>query len=212
MRASIAQQESGLKLSRQKLGYGKIYAPISGRIQKVLISKGEQVAPGKPVVEIVGGLNYKAVITIPERDMSNIAIGNTAYITTPDGGTWTGKIDKIYPALDVRTHTGTVDVRLDSDISKSFFAGSMTNVSLVSARYDNVLAVPTQAIFNRNGTSGVFTISGETAHWTPVTLGTSNGLQTIIKSGLSAGDAVITTPYPALNEGVKVRLSKGGAL
>ena len=74
LRASIAQQESGLKLSRQKLGYGKIYAPVSGRVQKVHISKGEQVAPGKPVMEIVGGASYKAVIPIPERDMSNIVL------------------------------------------------------------------------------------------------------------------------------------------
>ena len=136
--------------------------------------------------------------------MSNIVLGSTAYIQTPNGKSWTGTIAKIYPALDERTHTGTVDVKLESKISKEFFAGSMTNVRLVSASYDNVLAVPTQSIFNRNGVSGVFAMRGETAHWKPVTLGKSNGLQTIIKSGLNEGDTVITTPYPALNEGVKV--------
>ena len=217
LRASIAQQESGLKLSRQKLGYGKIYAPVSGRVQKVHISKGEQVAPGKPVMEIVGGASYKAVIPIPERDMSNIVLGSTAYIQMPNGGSWAGTIDKIYPALDERTHTGTIDVTLDSRVSKEFFAGSMTSVRLVSEHYENVLAVPTQAIFNRSGLSGVFTMSEGTAHWKPVTLGASNGIRTIIKSGLSAGNLVITTPYPSLNEGVKVtvsnaNLSQGGAL
>lgn len=211
LRASIAQQESGLKLSRQKLGYGKIYAPVPGRIQKVHARQGEQVAPGKPIMEIVGGTNLKAVITIPERDMSNIALGSTAYIQTPSGSSWPGTIAKIYPALDERTHTGTVDVKLGSKISKEFFAGSMTNVRLVSAQYERILAVPTQATFNRNGISGVFIMRGETAHWNPVTLGKSNGLHTIIENGLSAGDAVITTPYPALGEGVKVRLSGGAA-
>ena len=210
LRASIAQQESGLRLSRQKLGYGKIYAPVSGRIQKVYIRKGEQVAPGKPVMDIVGGANYKAVITIPERDMANIALGNTAYIQVPNGGFWAGTIDKIYPALDERTHTGTVDVKLDSEISNKFFAGSMTNVRLVTAQYENVLTVPTQAIFNRNGISGVFTMRDEVAHWKPVTLGATNGLQTIIESGLSVGEQVITTPYLSLNEGVKVHISEGG--
>ena len=210
LRASIAQQESGLKLSQQRLGYGKIYAPISGRIQKVHASKGEQVAPGKPVMEIVGGARYKAVITIPERDMKNIALGNAVYIQMPDGGSWAGIIDKIYPALDERTHTGTVDVSLSEEISKAFFAGSMTNVRLVSARHDNVLAVPSQAIFHRSGISGVFTVSDNIAHWKPVTLGASNGSQTIIETGLSQNDTVITTPYPALNEGVKVSVSTGG--
>jgi RND family efflux transporter MFP subunit len=150
------------------------------------------------------------VITIPERDMNNIALGNTVYIQMPNGGSWAGTIDKIYPALDERTHTGTIDVSLNGEISKAFFAGSMTNVRLVSAQYDNVLAVPAQAIFNRGGTSGVFTVSDNIAHWQPVTLGASNGSQTIIETGLSQNDTVITTPYPALNEGVKVRTSEGG--
>ena len=211
LRASIAQQESGLKLSQQKLGYGKIYAPVSGRIQKVHISKGEQVAPGKPVMEIVGGANYKAVITVPERDMAGIMLGSTAYIQTPAGGVWAGKIDKIYPALDERTHTGTVDVRLNDETSKNFFAGSMTRASLVSTSYNNVLAAPTQAIFNRNGTTGVFITIDGIAHWRTVTLGASNNSQTIIERGLRSGDVIITTPYPALNEGVKVSVSKGTA-
>ncbi|MBN4055950.1 efflux RND transporter periplasmic adaptor subunit [bacterium AH-315-J23] len=207
--ASIAQQESGLKLSQQKLGYGKIYAPVPGRIQKVYISKGEQVAPGKPVVEIVGGINYKAVITIPERDMNNVMPGNIAYIQMPNGSSWAGIIDKIYPALDERTHTGTVDVRLSTEVSQAFFAGSMTQASLVFAKYENVLAVPTQSIFNRNGLTGVFIALDGIARWMPVALGTSNGNQTIIERGLRSGDAVITTPYPALNEGVKISVSKG---
>ena len=212
LRASIAQQESGLKLSQQKLGYGKIYAPVSGRIQKVHASKGEQVAPGKPVMEIVGGTNYKAVITIPERDMNGVKLGSTVYIQTQGGGSWEGRVDKIYPALDERTHTGTVDVKLSREISETFFAGSMTNARLVSARHENILTVPTQAIFTRNKINGVFSISGEAAHWIPVGLGASDGTQTIIESGLSTGELIITTPYPALNEGVKVRLSEGSSL
>lgn len=207
--ATISQQESGLKLSQQKLGYGKIYAPVSGRIQKIHVGKGEQVAPGKPVMEIVGGQDYKAVVTIPERDMGNISLADTAYIQLPNGSVWAGKVDKIYPALDERTHTGTVDVNLSSDISQNFFAGSMTQANLVSATYENVLAVPTQAIFNRGGANGVFVDEDGTARWKPVTLGSSNGTQTIISSGLQAGDNVITTPYPALNEGVKISASKG---
>ena len=196
-------------MSQQKLWYGKIYAPVSGRIQKVYISKGEQVAPGKPVVEIVGGVNYKAVITIPERDMNNVMLGNIAYIQIPTGNSWAGLIDKIYPALDERTHTGTVDVRLSTEVSQAFFAGSMTQASLVFAKYENVLAVPTQSIFNRNGLTGVFIALDGIARWMPVALGTSNGNQTIVERGLRSGDAVITTPYPALNEGVKISVSKG---
>lgn len=209
LRASVAQQKSGLKLSEQKLGYGRVYAPISGRIQKVHVSKGEQVAPGKPILEIVGGTHYKAVITIPERDMNNIALDDTVYIQTSDSDFWVGVINKIYPALDERTHTGTVDVWLSGEISKNFFAGSMANVHLVYSQHANVLAVPAQAIFNRYSSTGVFTMSGGLAHWNVVTLGANNGVQTIIESGLSAGDIVITTPYPALNEGVKVRVSEG---
>ncbi len=211
LRASLRQLDSGLVLARQKLGYGEIYAPVSGRIQKVHVRKGEQVAPGKPVLEIVGTSNYKAVIAVPERDMSRITLGTVAYIEMPDGKYWTGAIDKIYPALDERTHTGTIDVWLSEEVSQNFFAGSMTQVRVVSERHENVLAVPTQAIFNRNGENGVFVVTRDVAHWKLVELGASNGIQTIIADGLSAGDQVITTPYPALSEGVKVSISESGA-
>ncbi len=211
LRASLAQQKSGLRLSHQKFGYGKIYAPISGRIQKLYVSKGEQTAPGKPVIDIVGGANYKAVIAVSERDMGNMSVGNTVYIKIPGGDFWKGKINKIYPALDERTHTGTVDVKLGNEISKKFFAGSTTNARIVTAQYENALAIPSQSIFYRNGINGVFTVRDKTAHWKPVTLGADNGLQTIIESGLAIGEQVIITPYPSLNEGVKVRMSEGAA-
>jgi multidrug efflux system membrane fusion protein len=209
LRASINQQESNLKLSEQKLGYGKIYAPVSGRIQAVFVSKGEQVAPGKPVMEIIGNGNYKAVITIPERDMNTLALGTPAYIQLPDDTFWTGHVDRIYPALDDRTHTGSVDVHLDPQISKKFFVGSMAHAKLVKANHKNTLAVPAQAIFTRDGSYGVFVERDGIAHWAPIIPGPSNGRQTIIKSGLDAGVHVITTPYPGLNEGVNVRVFKG---
>jgi len=211
LRASTRQLDSGLVLAQQKLGYGKIYAPVSGRIQKVHVRRGEQIGPGMPVLEIVGASNYKAVIAIPERDMSSLALGTVAYIKLPDGEYWTGAVDKIYPALDERTHTGTIDVQLSEDVSRKFFAGSMTQARLVSERHENVLVVPTQSIFNRNGMNGVFVVDADAAHWKLVELGASNGIQTIIADGLSAGDQVITTPYPALNEGVKVSIYEGRA-
>jgi len=81
----------------------------------------------------------------------------------------------------------------------------------VSERHENVLVVPTQSIFNRNGMNGVFVVDADAAHWKPVALGASNGIQTIIVEGLGAGDQVITTPYPALNEGVIVSIYEGRA-
>jgi RND family efflux transporter MFP subunit len=207
LRATITQQNNNLKLSTQKLGYGKIYAPISGRIQKIFATQGEQVAPGKPIVEIIGSGAFKAVISVPERDMAHLNVADIVYLKKPDNVWWRGKIDRIYPALDPHTHTGTFDVRLDNTIAQDFFAGSMTRAKLVSDSFDNVLFVPTQAIFQRGGTSGVFVVTDNIAHWTPVSLGHSDGTQTVIKDGLVTGQNIIITPYPSLNEGVKIVLA-----
>ena len=209
LRAAISQQNNSLKLSKQKLGYGVIYAPVSGRIQKVYARKGEQVAFGKPIVEIIGQNNFKAVVTIPERDMARLNVGDIVYIDKPDTTQWQGKIDKIYPALDPRTHTGSFDVRLDKAVSQEFFAGSMTNAKLITEKFSAVLSVPTQAVFMRGGQNGVFVVKDNIAYWTPVSLGSSDGKRTIISSGLVAGQAVIITPYPSLNDGVKIIRAEG---
>jgi RND family efflux transporter MFP subunit len=209
LQANIRQQKNSLILAKQKLGYATISAPISGRIQNVHVRKGEEVAPGKPVIEIIGLGDFKAVISVPERDLSQFKSGDIAYLEAPDGAPWTGTIDRIYPALDARTHTGTLEVQLAADQSQKFFAGSMTQVKLISASFEKALFVPAQAIFTRNGIHGVFVVEDGKAYWKTVLPGASDGYHTVIDGGLVSGDQVITTPYPSLHDGVNVLLSVG---
>ena len=202
--AALAQHENSLKLSEQRLGYTRIKAPISGMVQAIRINEGEFAAAGRPVMEIVGEQAYKAVIILPEREMSAIRTGATVHIDLPDDRRWSGHIDKIYPALDAKTHTGTVEVHLDRPVSHQLFPGSTARAEIVMSSLESAIAVPAQALFTREGESGLFVEQEGRALWRPVEPGRTNGRLVVIRQGVQAGDRVIITAYPSLENGVAV--------
>jgi HlyD family secretion protein len=79
----------------------------------------------------------------------------------------------------------------------------------------DVLAVPSQAIVERDGKKQVYVVGGNslvsgdraTVHLRPVEIGESNWVSTEVRTGLKAGELVVTTPEAeGLKNGVKVRI------
>ena len=74
---------------------------------------------------------------------------------------------------------------------------------IVTWEADDVLKVPAGALF-RNGTDwAVFTVRKSRAVLQPVRVGHSNGVETEILAGLSAGDQVILHPSDRVRHGVR---------
>lgn len=205
--ATLSQHESSLRLAEQKLDYTRIRAPIGGRVQSIDISEGEHAAAGRPLIEIVSRDSYKAVVALPERDMPAVMVGAVVYIGLSDGRRWQGRVDKIYPALDERTHTGTAEVYLDQGVSSRLFPGSTVRADVVLSRQADALAVPAQALFHRDGRDGLFVEQDGIARWRDVVAGDSNGQAVVIRRGLNSGDRVIVTAYQTLQNGVAVTVS-----
>jgi HlyD family secretion protein len=69
---------------------------------------------------------------------------------------------------------------------------------------DDVLQVPTSALFRHNDSWAVFTIDAGKARLTMVSTGRGNGLVTQIVNGIVAGERVILHPDDRIADGVRV--------
>ena len=92
-----------------------------------------------------------------------------------------------------------IDIVLAIDLSSSMLA------RFVIWEDEDVLQVPTGALFRTGNGWGVFTAENGTAVMKEVTLGHRAGLATQVISGLSEGDIVITHPDNAVADGARIR-------
>jgi multidrug efflux pump subunit AcrA (membrane-fusion protein) len=78
---------------------------------------------------------------------------------------------------------------------KGLYAGGAADVSIIVKQVENVLTVPTNAVHTENGKTVVYQMVNGAQVSTPVTLGTTYGAATQIRSGLKAGDKVVGTSF-----------------
>jgi HlyD family secretion protein len=71
-------------------------------------------------------------------------------------------------------------------------------------RGDDVLNVPSSALFRHDAGWAAFVVEGDRAVLRPVEVGQRSGLRAEVRSGLSAGDVVIVHPNDSIEDGSAV--------
>jgi HlyD family secretion protein len=91
-RAQQANAEAALKEAEVRLGYTKIYAPVSGTVSVRAAREGEVVSPGSPIVTIVDLSDTWVRAAIPETEADHIGLGETMKVELPGGTMTSGKV------------------------------------------------------------------------------------------------------------------------
>ncbi|MBZ5570318.1 MAG: efflux RND transporter periplasmic adaptor subunit [Acidobacteriia bacterium] len=140
-RAQQANAEDMLKQAEVRLGYTKIYAPITGTVSVRAAREGEVLNPGQPIVTIVDFSDTWVRAAIPETDADHIGLGDTLHIQLPGGTITSGKVFFKSAEADFATQrdvgrrkrdirTIVLKVRLDNP--KGAYVPGMTAEVLVS--------------------------------------------------------------------------------
>jgi multidrug efflux pump subunit AcrA (membrane-fusion protein) len=85
--------------------------------------------------------------------------------------------------------------------------GMSVDVDILTTNLRNVLAVPSTAIVREGGKPFVYVVKSGKAHKTAIRTGDSNDTQTIVLSGVQAGDRLVTGKDPLLKDGSAVTLA-----
>lgn len=206
--------------AKLQLTYCLIAAPISGIVGLRLVDLGNIVHASDPngLVVITQIQPVTAIFSIPEDTLSQV-LGKLkagkellveAYDREQKQKLATGSLLAIDNQID--SNTGTVRLKATfPNKGNELFPNQFVNVRLLVDTAHGGIVVPTAAI--QRGSQGTFLYvikADQTAGVRPVSVGETQGDETLIKSGLSAGELVVVDGAERLREGTKVEVKVQG--
>jgi membrane fusion protein, multidrug efflux system len=208
-RASIAQFDLDLI-------YCHITAPVAGRVGLRLVDPGNFVTQStSPLVTITTMKPTTVEFTVPQNALSQVLerfhSGGKLAVTVYDSDNTAELATGTLYALSnqMATSTGTVMLRATfPNDDERLFPSEFVNVRLLVDTLQNVVLVPTPAV--QSGAPGdyVYLVNADqsvSVH--KVTPGPSDGMNTVILTGLTAGQTVVTDGMDRLSDGAKIKIA-----
>lgn len=221
-RAAVASAQALLQSAEIDLGYTQITAPISGRIGKSMVTEGALVsASAATLMASVQQLDRVYVdLTQSTAQLSRLrralASGEltqsddghaVASVILEDGTEYEHTGELLFSGVSVDPTTGQVSLRAEfQNPDQILLPGMYVRVRLQQGVDNNALLVPNQAIQRGgDGLSTLMLVSDEgTVRPVAVTVGAQVGTESIITSGLNAGDTVIVEGFQKIRPGAPV--------
>ena len=204
-RFSYSQAQSNYTKAQKNIGYAKIYSPIDGVVLSRAVDEGQTVASGfstPTLFTIANDLTAMRVIAnVDEADIGAVQEGQRVEfeVDAYPEDTFQGSVTQVRLQATTTSNVVTYQVVIDApNPSLKLKPGLTANITIYTLDKHDVLAVPVRALR--------FTPEGEKYQentvWkqlpdgrleaAKVVTGVTDGVQTEILEGLSAGDRVVT--------------------
>jgi multidrug efflux system membrane fusion protein len=220
-RALVAQDEGVVKAdqaaidnAKLNLTYSRIAAPLTGRIGLRLVDPGNIVhaadANGLLVITQIDPISV--IFTVAEDDLPVVLrkfaagahLGAEAYDRDNRVKIGTGTLSTVDNQIDPTT--GSLRLRATFDNKKSLlFPNQFVNIRLLVEQKGGVTLVPTAVIQRNSRSTYVYAVtSDKSVTIRQIALGTTEGSETQVTSGVAPGDTLVMTGVDKLQEGTKV--------
>ena len=214
----VAADQAQIDTAKLDLVYCHITAPITGRVGLRLIDPGNYVTPGQAtgLVVITQIQPITVIFTLAEDQLPPIeariragarlkveAFDRDMKVKLAEG--WLETIDN-----QIDPTTGTVKLRANFDNRDgALFPNQFVNCKLLVEEKQGVTLIPTAAVQRNSQQTYVFLVKPDSAVTVKtITIGTVEGDESEVTSGLAPGDEVVMTGVDRLQEGTKVRFQK----
>jgi HlyD family secretion protein len=239
----VAQGQAALRQESDRFGKTTRYSPIDGVVSSLPVKVGEYALAGfttTPLLTVADMSEIIAEIKVDETDVANVQVGHKARVKvdaigTKDEEAIEGEVIEKGASALTRSGQATAASATSSQEAKDFLVKIRLNPSpevrdrlrpgmsatavITTAKADNVLAVPLQAIVPRElpggegepsagskakkEVEGVFVVGADSrAHFRPIKTGIKGDQDIEIKEGpdtdLKEGEEIITGPYKTL--------------
>jgi membrane fusion protein, heavy metal efflux system len=182
-------------------GIVTITASIDGTIVDREITIGQSVADaGAKLMTITDDRQVLVTANIYERDLGRIKIGQQVSVKVPGAAdkVFSGQISRIGTAVDPQSRVVPVQATLDNRAG-SLKAGTFAEIKLATSQVTApVVVIPASAVVENEREKLVYVKSGDTYQSIAVTLGQTVGDLVEVKTGLFAGDLVVSQRAPQL--------------
>ena len=200
--------------SPSTVGQFEIKSPITGRVLRVFQESAKVVQPGNRLVELGDPQDLEVVIDVLSSDAVKIEPGNRVLLEQWGGEKpLDGRVRLIEPsaftkisALGVEEQrvNVVVDFKMPQSKQETLGDGFRMEARIVIWEKNDVLKVPTSALFRNDNNWYVFVIEEGKAATRKLQIGQRNGLEAEILEGLSENERIIVHPSDQVTEGVQV--------
>jgi len=209
--AAVKEAQARLELAQARLNECVIAAPFAGTVTRVHARPGDMAAMKAPLLELADVSSLVVRVAVPEAYTASVAEGMTARVSLDafPGRTFAANVARLYPALDPRMRTRTVELTLEgqADVLPNMFA----RVDLVLQSVGDAVAVPHQAVvLTPAGRKVAYVLVDGKAVVRQVQTGIEQAGRVQVLSGLEPGDAVVVTGNEKLKDGDDVRVAEPG--
>lgn len=207
LEANLSQISEQVKLAQEQMNSANVYSDVSGIADIVNIRVGEQFVGqtvAGPQIKIVNNSSLKVVGNIPENYLSSVNKGSAVIVQLPDvNKTFNTAVSFIGASIDAVNRGFVVESRLPAD--PSLKPNQIALMKIKDYAATNAISIPLNTL--QNDDKGKFVMVATTekgkmvARKRPVTIGLLSGDLLEIKSGLKAGDVLVTEGFASLYEG-----------
>ena len=181
------------------LAFSSVRAPIDGVVSARFVDPGAQAAPGVPLLTIQNESATRIDANVPEN--VTLRAGDRAVVAVGERRVG-ARVTRVQPSVDPGTRSALVKLQLDEPLR----AGTYARVSFPIGARDAV-TVPMTALVRHGQLTSVFVVGPDrVARMRLLTIGSTDGAQAEVLSGLVAGETIVSSPA-RVHEGVIVRRS-----
>jgi multidrug efflux system membrane fusion protein len=215
---TVLNDQGAVQAAKVNVGYCRITSPIDGRVGVRLIDPGNIVSSSLTTgIVSVNQIEPIAVtFTVPQGDfqrLSDVSAGFskplTAHALSQETGADLGEGVLEVADNHVDQTTGTVQLKARfPNAGRQLWPGQFVNVKLTTEVLHDALTVPSVAVNQGPNGAYVYVVGADhKAVATPVSVGATEGPTAVIRSGLRAGQLVVTDGQMTLRPGAAVTIA-----
>jgi HlyD family secretion protein len=205
--ANLAQAGAAARRAREVRRDASLTSPITGVIVERNFDPGNLVAPGDSAVVAVADTRVlKLEAGVAELEAGRLKAGMPARVSVQarPGDVYEGRLAALAPEIDAKNRHFRVEVRVPN-ADGQLLSGMYATAAIETARAQQVVTVPREAVGLRDGKRVVLRLAGERIEAVPVREGITDGGRVQVVSGLAAGDLLVADARRALAPGTRVR-------
>lgn len=212
--ATVASDQAAIDNAKLQLRYTKIEAPVAGRTGNLAVTVGNIVKANEAILVTINQIDPIYVsFSIPEQQLADVRKYMGAGLTVaavPQGATAGSGVKGKVTFVDNNVDLGTGTIRLKATFQNEkhvLWPGQFSDVVLTLTHQPNSIVVPSAGVNVGQNGQYVFVVGKDnTVDMRNVVVQRTFGDQSIIASGLTPGETIVTDGQLRLVKGTRVEI------
>ncbi len=208
---NVDNLEKQISVLKEQWNNSNVYSEVSGIVETVNIHVGENfVGSPQASISIVNQSSLKAVVDVPENYLSSVKVGTPVVVEVPDAGKkFNTNISLVSQLINSNSRAFTAEAKVPSE--SVLKPNQLALVRIQDYTASKVIVIPMTTLQSDETGKYVYVAGLENgklvAKKRNVKVGSVYGEKIEIKSGLQAGEELITEGFQSLYDGQAITTS-----